>query len=141
MIVRGVLAFALLLAAGYGLAEARRWHRPATRALLSAYQRKLRAWGLFLLLLTLALFLGGTFLPKPHTKLATLHALIFWTATTLCAVPLIPLALLDARENLRRLLEGRRELAEQRVQIAREFILPPRPGPPDPAPRDDAPGA
>ncbi len=136
MIVRGVLALALLAVAVYGLAELRRWQRPATRDLINARQRALRAWGLGLLLLTLTLFLVGTFLPAPRTKLATLHALIFWTATTVCAVPLIPLALLDARENLRRLLEGRRELAEQRVQIAREFIRPPRPDPADPAPRD-----
>jgi len=136
MILRGVLALALLAVAGYGVYETRRWGRPATRDLLTARQRTLRAWGLALLLLTLTLFLVGTFLPTPRTKLATLHALIFWTVTTVCAVPLIPLALLDARENLRRLMEGRRELAAQRMQIAREFILPTRQDPPDPAPRD-----
>lgn len=136
MIVRGVLALALLLVAGYGVSEIRRWRRPATRNLLNARQRTLRAWGLFLLLLTLTLFLVGTFLPMPRTKLATLHALIFWTVTTLCAVPLIPLALLDARENLRRLMEGRQELAQHRVQIAREFILPTRQDPAEPAPPD-----
>ncbi len=136
MIVRGVLIVALLLVAGYGVYETRRWRLPVTRDLINPRQRKLRAWGLFLLLLTLTLFLVGTFLPTPRTKLATLHALIYWTATTLCAVPLIPLALLDARENLRRLMEGRRELAEQRVEIAREFILPPRPASAEPVPRD-----
>ncbi len=136
MIVRGVVMLALLLVAGYGVFETRRWRRPATRDLINARQRTLRGWGLFLLLLTLTLFLVGTFLPTPRTKLATLHALIFWTATTLCAVPLIPLALLDARENLRRLMEGRRELAQQRVQIAREFMHTAPPFPADPAPRD-----
>ncbi len=136
MIVRVVLALALLAVAGYGLSETRRWRRPATRDLVNARQRTLRAWGLALLLLTLTLFLVGTFLPTPRTKRATLHALIFWTATTLCAVPLIPLALLDARENLRRLMEGRRELADQRVQIAREFMRPAPPDTADPAPRD-----
>ncbi len=137
MIVRGVLVLALLLVAVYGTTEVRRWQRPATRDLLNSRQRKLRAWGLFFLLLTLTLFLIGTFLPPPRTKLAVLHALLFWTLTTVCAVPLIPLALLDARENLRRLMEGRQELARQRVQIAREFILPPRPdsaAPPPSAP-------
>lgn len=136
MIVRGVLALALLLVAGYGVYETRRWRSAATRDLISARQRTLRAWGLLFLLLTLTLFLVGTFFPTPRTKLATLHALLYWIATTLCALPLIPLALLDARENLRRLLEGRSELAQQRVQIAREFLHVTPKAHADPSPRD-----
>ena len=121
MILRGVLALTLLAVVAYGTFEVRRWFRPATRDLINARQKRLRAWGLFFLLLSLTLYLIGTFFPTPRTKLQMLHMLIFWTATTLCALPLIPLALLDARENLRRLLTARQALAQERIGLARDL--------------------
>lgn len=122
MIARGLLLLALLASAAYGLYEIRRWGAPTTHDLISPRQKRLRAWGLFLLLVALALWLNGTFLPVPRTRLALLHSLIYWIVTALCALPLIPLALLDARENLLRLIEGRQRLAQERQDMARDYL-------------------
>ena len=111
-LLRAVLVLALLLTTAYGGWEVRRWRTPAGREQVSALQRRLRAWGLFFLLAALALWLGGTFLPAPHTKGDLARALAYWMLVCLSVLPLIPLALLDARENLRRALEDRRRLRE-----------------------------
>ncbi len=118
MILSALLTLALLLVLAYGAYEVRRWYTPAGRDLVSPRQRRLRAWGLFLLLLTLGLWLGGTFLPRPGVsarptaleRQAALRFIGYWTVTVLAALPLIPLALLDARENLRRLRDERKKL-------------------------------
>ena len=120
MILQGVLILAFLAVAGYGVWEVRRWQTPAGRVSVSPRQRRLRRLGLFFLLLTLGLWLGGTSIPVPghgpETRTERESALRFigyWTVTALAALPLIPLALLDSRENLRRLAEERRQLLRE----------------------------
>ena len=117
MILRALLLGALLAAAAFGLWEVRRWRTPVGRDLLSPRQRRIRAWGLFFLLLTLGLWLRGTYLPTPAPpgrdrarQEAALRFVGYWTVTALCALPLLPLALLDSHENLRRLSDERRRL-------------------------------
>ena len=109
-VLQAVLIVALLAAAAYGLWEIRRWQTPAGRETVSARQRRIRAWGLFFLLAALALWLGGTSLPLPRTRRALAHYLAYWMLVAFAVLPLIPLALLDARENLRRAQKERREL-------------------------------
>ena len=115
MLLRAVLALALAAAFVYGVWEVRRWFLPETRGLLTPKQRPLRAWGLFFLLASLGLWLGGTFLPLPHPgdKRALIGWIQYWMLTTVSALPLIPLALLDWRENLRHLAEDRRKLFQE----------------------------
>ena len=120
MALRAALVLALLAAGGFGVWEVRRWFTPEGRDSLSARQRLLRLWGLFFLLATLGLWLGGTFLPTPHTPKALIGWIQYWMLTVLAAVPLIPLALLDRRENLRHLAESRRQLAALRQSLLRE---------------------
>lgn len=120
MILRALLILALLAVSCYGAWEVRRWRTPDSRALISPRQRRLRIWGLFFLLLTLGLWLGGTRLPTPKhgartraAREAALRYIGYWTVTSLAALPLIPLALLDSRENLRRLSDERRNLLQE----------------------------
>ena len=122
MIVRAALVLALLAAGGFGLWEVRRWFTPEGRDSLSHTQRLLRLWGLFFLLAVLGLWLGGTFLPTPHTPKALIGWIQYWMLTVLASLPLIPLALLDRRENLRHLAEARRQLIALRQSLARETI-------------------
>ena len=113
VLLQAVLILALIAVAAYGLWEIRRWETPAGRDQVSPRQRRIRAWGLFFLLATLALWLRGTALPRPHSRPALASYLAFWMLVALAALPLIPLALLDARENLRRALEDRRRLRRE----------------------------
>ena len=122
MIVRAALVLALLAAGGFGLWEVRRWFTPEGRDSISHKQRLLRLWGLFFLLAVLGLWLGGTFLPTPHTPKALIGWIEYWMLTVLASLPLIPLALLDRRENLRHLAEARRQLIALRQSLARETI-------------------
>ncbi len=122
MIVRAALVLALLAAGGFGLWEVRRWFTPEGRDSLSHTQRLLRLWGLFFLLAVLGLWLGGTFLTTPHTPKALIGWIQYWMLTVLASLPLIPLALLDRRENLRHLAEARRQLIALRQSLARETI-------------------
>jgi hypothetical protein len=129
MILRAVLIAALAAAAAFAVWETRRWQMIEWRDLISARQRRLRAWGLFFLFATLGLWLGGTFLPAAPRRTRTqaeqraaLHYLGYWTLTVLCAVPLLPLALLDSRENLRRYLHERQNLTEQRTAMVRDYL-------------------
>ncbi len=122
MAVRAALVLALLLAAGFGVWEVRRWSTPEGRDLISPKQRLLRLWGLFFLLAVLGLWLGGTFLPTPHTPKALIGWIQYWLLTVLAALPLIPLALLDRRENLRHLAESSRQLAALRQNLIRETV-------------------
>ena len=122
--LRALLIVALLAVAGYGTWEVRRWQTPAGRDLVSPRQHRLRGWGLFFLLLTLSLWLGGTTLPLPSHdtqtragREAALRFIGYWTVTALAALPLIPLALLDSRENLRRLAEERRKLLQDTLGV------------------------
>ena len=122
MAVRAALVLALLAAAGFGVWEVRRWFTPEGRDSLSHTQRLLRLWGLFFLLAVLGLWLGGTFLITPHTPKALIGWIQYWMLTVLASLPLIPLALLDRRENLRHLAEARRQLIALRQNLACETI-------------------
>ena len=110
MLLRVALVLVLLAVAAYGAWEIRRWSMPESRDLISPKQRRLRLWGLFFLLAVLGLWLGGTYLPRPHTRAALIGWIQYWMLTTLAALPLIPLALLDWRENLRHLAVSRKKL-------------------------------
>ena len=124
MLLRAVLVLALLAAAAFGVWEIRRWSTPVGRDSISARQRGLRLWGLFFLLAVLGLWLGGTWLPTPApgNKRALLHWTEYWMLTLLTSLPLIPLALLDRRENLRHLAEARRQLSALRQTLVREAV-------------------
>ena len=122
MALRAVLALALLAAAGFGVWEVRRWFTPEGRDSISHKQRLLRLWGLFFLLAVLGLWLGGTFLPIPHTPKALIGWVQYWLLTVSASLPLIPLALLDRRENLRHLAEARRQLIALRQSLIRETV-------------------
>lgn len=129
---RAVLWLALPAVLAFGVWEVRRWQSPLGREIINARQRRLRSWGLFFLLLTLGLWLRGTYLPIPHPRAkpptpgerqAALNYIGHWTLTVLCALPLFPLALLDTRENLRRLQAERAKLAEERTGLVQDFLL------------------
>ena len=122
MALRAVLALALLAAAGFGVWEVRRWFTPEGRDSISHKQRLLRLWGLFFLLAVLGLWLGGTFLPTPHTPKALIGWVQYWMLTLLASLPLIPLALLDRRENLRHLAESSRQLAALRQTLVQDAL-------------------
>ena len=117
MLLRALLILALLAAAGYGLWEIRRWSLPETDGLISPRQKCLRAWGLFFLLGVLGLWLGGTYLPTPHPgdKRALIGWIQYWMLTVIASLPLVPLALLDWRENLLLLAENRRKLFQETI--------------------------
>ena len=129
MLLRAALIFALAAAVVYGVWEVRRWSLPQT--LITPKQKTLRLWGLFFLLSVLGLWLGGTYLPTPHAgdKVANKRALIgwiqYWMLTVIVSLPLIPLALLDWRENLRLLAENRRKLFEETIGPLTPRIDPP----------------
>ncbi len=130
--MRTALWMALPAALAFGVWEVRRWKTPLGREMINARQCRLRTWGLIFLLLTLGLWLRGTYLPIPHPRAktptpaerqATLDYIGYWTLTALCALPLFPLALLDTRENLRRLQAERAKLTEERTELVQDFIL------------------
>ena len=122
MVLRAALALALAAVAAFGVWEVRRWSTPEGRDLISPKQRLLRLWGLFFLLAVLGLWLGGTFLPLPHTPKALIGWIQYWMLTVLASLPLIPLALLDRRENLRHLAESNRQLAALRRTLIQEAL-------------------
>jgi len=113
LILRAALLTALIAVAAYGVWEVRRWSSPVGLEIISPRQRQLRGWGLFFLLAVLSFWLGGTYLPTPHTKQALIHWLQYWIVTVFLSLPLIPLALLDWRENIRHLAESRRKLFDE----------------------------
>ena len=127
MLLRTALILALAATAGYGLWEIRRWSLPETQGLITPKQKKLRAWGLFFLLGVLGLWLGGTYLPTPHPgdKRALIGWIQYWMLTVILSLPLVPLALLDWRENLLLLAENRRKLFQETIGPLSQ-----RPGPP-----------
>ncbi len=122
MAVRAALVLALLAAGGFGVWEVRRWFTPEGRDSISPKQRLLRLWGLFFLLAVLGLWLGGTFLPVPHTPKALIGWIEYWMLTVLASLPLIPLSLLDRRENLRHLSEAGSQLAALRQTLIEEAL-------------------
>ncbi len=120
-LLRAALCLALIAACVFGIWETRRWSTPEGESIISPKQRALRAWGLFFLLAVLGLWLGGTYLPAPHKgiSVADKKSQIAWLQYTmltfLAALPLIPLALLDWRENLRTLAASRKKLFEETI--------------------------
>ena len=125
MLLRVALVLALIAAVLYGVWEVRRWSLPETQGLITPKQKKLRGWGLFFLLSVLGLWLGGTYLPTPHDKKALIGWIQYWMLTVVAALPLIPLALLDWRENLRLLSENRRKLFQETLGPLSSPIDPP----------------
>lgn len=115
MLLRTALILAFAAAAGYGVWEIRRWSLPETEGLITPKQKKLRAWGLVFLLGVLGLWIGGTYLPTPHPgdKRALIGWIQYWMLTVILSLPLVPLALLDWRENLKLLAENRRKLFQE----------------------------
>jgi hypothetical protein len=131
MLLRAVLVLALASVVLYGVWEVRRWSLPGTVGLITPKQKKLRVWGLFFLLSVLGLWLGGTYLPTPHPgntsqeKRALIGWIQYWMLTVVAALPLIPLALLDWRENLRLLAENRQKLFQETLGPLSPRIDPP----------------
>ena len=127
---RALLVLALAAAAGYGLWEVRRWSA-LDEGLITPKQKRLRVWGLFFLLGTLGLWLGGTYLPTPHPgntsedKRALIGWIQYWMLTVVAALPLVPLALLEWRENLLLLAENRRRLFQETLGSLSSRIDPP----------------
>lgn len=115
MLLRAALCLALVAAAMYGGWEARRWGMPEYRDLISPKQRLLRLWGLFFLLASLGLCLGWTYLPKPHTRRELVGYAQYVILICLSVLPLLPLALLDWRENLRNLADSRKKLFQETI--------------------------
>ncbi len=125
MLLRAALVLALLAAILYGIWEVRRWASPETLGLITPKQKRLRAWGLLFLLCVLGLWLGGTYLPTPHSKRALIGWIQYWMLTVVASLPLIPLALLDWRENLRLLAENRHKLFQETLGPMSPRIDPP----------------
>lgn len=125
MLLRAALVLAMIAAALYGVWEVRRWASPETLGLITPKQKRLRAWGLLFLLCVLGLWLGGTYLPTPHSKRALIGWGLYWMLTVVASLPLIPLALLDWRENLRLLAENRRKLFQETLGPMSPRIDPP----------------
>jgi hypothetical protein len=113
MVLRVVLILALVAVVGFGIWEVRRWFTPEGREMISPRQRLLRLWGLFFLLATLGLCLGWTYLPIPQTRRQLVGYAQYIILICLAVLPLIPLALLDWRENLRRLAASRKKLLQE----------------------------
>jgi hypothetical protein len=127
MLLRAALILALAATSAYGVWEVRRWSLPETQGAITPKQKKLRLWGLFFLLTVLGLWLGGTYLPTPHAgnKRALIGWIQYWMLTVVASLPLIPLALLDWRENLRLLAENRRKLFQETLGPLSPRIDPP----------------
>ena len=117
MVLRAVLVLAFAATTVYGVWEIRRWSKPWAAGLITPKQKRLRVWGLFFLLSVLGLWLGGTYLPTPHPgdKRALIGWIQYWMVTVIAALPLVPLALLDWRENLLLLAENRRKLFQETI--------------------------
>ena len=113
LLSRPLLILALLAVAVYGVWEVRRWSTPTGLEVISPKQRTLRAWGLFFLLTALGLCLGWTYIPLPHSRRALIRYAQYIILICLSILPLVPLALLDWRENIRHLAESRKKLFEE----------------------------
>jgi hypothetical protein len=122
----GLIVFAVVLV-GYAIYEFSGWARRGADLSLSAKQRRIRIAGFVLLLASIGLWYHGTYLPIPHKpavaspiedKTVARQAadyVGYWMFTFLVLLPLVPLALLDARENFLSALAERRHLREEAV--------------------------
>ncbi|MCW3062270.1 MAG: hypothetical protein JWQ02_4091 [Capsulimonas sp.] len=129
MTTRILLCIGLVAAASYGVYEIRFWRTSEGREMITPRQRRLRSIGLFLLLAAMGLWLGGTYLAIPHKqgkvatrteRAAALRYLAYWTLTALTALPLIPIALMDARANIKQVQGDVLEIAEERRRLKEE---------------------
>lgn len=120
MLFRAALILILLATAAYGVWEVRRWQTPLGLETISPKQRVIRLWGLFFLLATLGLCLGWTYLPKPQTRRELVSYAQYVILICLATLPLIPLALLDWRENLRSLAASRQRLLQEALAGERD---------------------
>ena len=120
MIIRIILGAIMLAVLMFGAIEIRAWSTQPD--LISPKQRRIRGLGFVFLLLSLGLWLNGSFMQAPPThqkpltraaKVAAITWIGYWGITFLTLVPIIPLALLDTRENLRRASEQRRNLLQE----------------------------
>jgi hypothetical protein len=128
MIIRTLLAVAIVGILLYGVYELRFWGTPLGRSIVSRRQRGIRGLGLVLLLAGLGMWFHGTYIPVPQPKpgvhhsvalrRAALHYVQYWTLTFCVMLPLIPLAILDTRENLRKAIAEREKLREDRLNLA-----------------------
>jgi hypothetical protein len=126
MLLRAVLVLVLIALAGYGAWEMRCWSTPEGHDLISAKQRRLRLWGLFFLLADFGLCLGWTYLPKPHTRRELIGYTQYIMLICVTALPLVPLAMLDWRENLRHLAASRKKLVQETlISLPHENADPP----------------
>jgi len=125
-IVRALLAVAVVAVAAYGVFEVRFWKSALGLSMISMRQRRIRGIGLLLLFFGLCFWLRGTYLPIPHPKPGThsradreqaLRYIGYWTFTFCLMLPLIPLAILDTRESLRKAAEERRTLMAESLQL------------------------
>ena len=124
--VRALLAVAVVAIVAYGVFEVRFWKSPIGLSMISARQRRIRGLGLSLLFLGLCFWLRGTYIPIPHPRPGTrlradreqaLRYIGYWTFTFCLMLPLIPLAILDTRENLRKAAQERQDLLSERLQL------------------------
>jgi hypothetical protein len=120
MSVRIILIGIIACVIAYAVYEVRQWI--VKPDLISGKQRRIRALGFLFLLLSLGLWLNGTYMQAPPThhhnltraaRIAAINWIGYWGITFLTLVPIIPLALLDARENLRRASKERRSILQE----------------------------
>jgi hypothetical protein len=114
------LAAVMLAVLVFGYLEIKSWSTHPD--LISPKQRRIRTLGFVFLLVSLGLWLNGTYIKPPghlkkplthEARLAAVHWIGYWGITFLTLVPIIPLALLDARENLRRASAQRRSILQE----------------------------
>lgn len=126
MSIRNILVLILLVVTAWGACQVSLWNMPRQRRNFSKTQKRLRSIGLICLLGCLSLAIYGTFIPTPvvtahkpnHSEtMAIIRYFAYWSVTTLLIIPLIPLAILDSRDNLRQLALDAQELAEERRRL------------------------
>ena len=126
MSIRNILVFMFLVVTAWGASQAYLWNTPQHRRSFSSTQKRLRSIGLICLVVCLSLAIYGTFMPVPvvtarklsHSeKTAIIRYFGYWSVTALLIIPLIPLAILDSRDNLRQLALDAQELAEERRRL------------------------
>jgi len=115
-----LIAVALLLVA-YAFYEFRLWRTRGAELSISPRQRRIRVIGFVLLLIAIGLWYRGTYLAVPHFlpgmdkrlfKEQAANYLGYWMVTFIVLLPLIPLALLDTRENVLQVIAERRQIRE-----------------------------
>lgn len=128
MILRALLAIAIVGILIYGVYEVRFWRTELGRTLVTGRQHVIRSLGLVLLLAGLGLWFGGTYIPVPQPKpgvhsraarVAALRYIEYWTLTLCVMLPLIPLAILDTRENLKKAAAERNKLLAEQLALNR----------------------